>query len=326
MLSITVIIATYNRSRDLAKVLKDLLAQERNDSFDYDVLVADNNSTDHTREAVESFIPSSDGKLRYIFEGRQGKSYALNKAIKEASGEIVAFTDDDVSLDPKWLMNLVKCFEQTQCDGCGGRILPVFPDDTPQWLKDNLDLLRGTIVYYDYGEETKKYEKSMFEFLGANYAFRREMFAECGDFRADLGTGRPPLGEDTEFVNRLEMRNKKLYYCGSALVWHPVDLRRAKLNFIAKWNVALGRYRAVTADNETVTSDLVYYFGVPRYLMREMLQNGLALVFHIFNKREFLKRWILLSLDWGRAIEFRRAYQSMILELDAKDRNAEHKN
>ena len=308
---LSVIIATYNRCENLKEALETLCAQENDGTFDYEVIVVDNNSKDRTREVVESFIAKEGSKIRYLFESAQGKPYALNAAIRQAKGKILAFTDDDVRVDSIWAKSIKYCFEQYRCDGVGGRILPDFPKNTPQWLKDNMDILRGTIVAYDYGEDTKKYEKPLFEFLGANYAFRREMFEEYGVFRTDLGTGRPPLGEDTEFVNRLEKRSKKLYYCGQALIWHPVDLKRARLSFIAKWNIALGRYRVITGDKKTITSDSVYYFGVPRYLIREMLETALSLTINIFNKREFLKRWIKLSLDRGRAIEFKQAYLEM---------------
>ena len=308
---LSVIIATYNRCENLKEALRTLYQQENDGTFDYEIIVIDNNSKDQTREVVESFIAKEGLKVRYIFEPIQGKVYALNTGITHAKGEIVAFTDDDVSVDSKWVLNIKQCFEKFHCDGCGGRILPVYPENTPQWLKDNLDILRGTIVFYDYGEDVQKYEKSMYEFLGANYAFRKAMFEECGVFRTDLGTGKPPLGEDTEFISRLQKHNKKLYYCGKALVWHPVDLKRTRLSFITKWNVALGRYRVITNERKTITPDLVYYFGVPRYLIRDMLQNGLALVLNIFNKREFLKRWIMLSRNWGRVIEFKKTYLNM---------------
>ena len=311
MYSITVIIATYNRSQALAEALKSLAAQEQDGSFDFDVIVLDNNSSDNTKAVVEFLKPLFKDKIQYLFEGQQGKSYALNRGIEAATGDIIAFTDDDVNIDSKWLLNLKRCFEQTGCDGCGGRILPVYPEDTPQWLRDNLDILRGNIVIYDYGEKTLKYEKPLIEFLGANYAFRKEMFQECGVFRSDLGTGRPPLGEDTEFVCRLEALKKKMYYCGGALVWHPVDLRRAGLRFIARWNIALGRFRVIKDDKGTITQDLVYYFGVPRYLIRVMLETCLGLLFNVFNRREFLMLWIRLWRNWGRAIEFRIAYQAM---------------
>ena len=106
-------------------------------------------------------------------------------------------------------------------------------------------------------------------------------------------------------MNRLERQNKKLFYCGGSLVWHPLDLHRTKLAFLAKWYEALGRYRAFTSDYKTLPEGLVYYFGVPRYLILEIAKAGVGLLANLFDKREFLKHWIRLSLDRGRAFEIR---------------------
>ena len=305
-LYITVIMATYNRCESLKEALLSLINQECDGSFDYEIIVVDNNSKDQTKMVLEYFISSQRPKIRYVFEPLQGKSYAMNNAIGLARGEILAFTDDDVIADSKWLLNIKRCFEEHQCDGLGGRILPDYPPGRSyQWVKDNVDILMGAIVSYDYGEEIKAYTKPLYEFFGANFAFRKKIFEECGLFRTDLGVGGPYLGEDTEYVNRLEKKNKKLYYCGKALIWHPVDIKRLRLGFIARWNMTLGRYRVFTSEYKALPDGLVYYFGVPQYLILEMFKTLGGLMANILNKREFLKHWIRLSIDWGRAFEIR---------------------
>jgi glycosyltransferase involved in cell wall biosynthesis len=306
---ISVIISTYNRCEVLKAMLSTLAVQECDGSFDYEFIIIDNNSTDQTKQVIEAFTNQQGSRFRYIFEPIQGKSHALNNAVRQAKGDIIAFTDDDVAVDPKWLLSIKQCFEQHECDGLGGCVLPIYPSHTPEWVKKNIDILMGTIVSYDYGSENKKYEKPMYEFIGANYAFRKSMFEECGLFRTDMGVGKSCLGEDTEYVNRLEQRKKKLYYCGKALVWHPVDLKRTSLDYIARWNIALGRYRALNIEYKALPEDLTYYSGIPRYLIREIIQTALVLAFNIFNKREFLKQWIKMSIDRGRAIEFQEIYK-----------------
>src|SRR3990167_2999593 len=92
---LSVIIATYNRCENLKEALRTLYQQENDGTFDYEIIVIDNNSKDQTREVVESFIAKEGLKVRYIFEPIQGKVYALNTGITHAKGEIVAFTDDD---------------------------------------------------------------------------------------------------------------------------------------------------------------------------------------------------------------------------------------
>ena len=106
---ISIIIATYNRRSHLILTLESLLKQQTDASFEYEVIVVDNNSNDATKTAVESEFSKWNGRLKYFLEPNKGKSYAMNKGINESKGQIIAFTDDDVIVDPRWLLNIVKC-------------------------------------------------------------------------------------------------------------------------------------------------------------------------------------------------------------------------
>src|ERR1700690_361651 len=105
-MDLSVVICTYNRSESLANTLRSLSVQLLPDTLQWEVLVLDNNSRDKTRAVVEEFCREFPGRFRYVLEARQGKSHALNSGIREACGDIVAFTDDDVLLEPSWLHNL----------------------------------------------------------------------------------------------------------------------------------------------------------------------------------------------------------------------------
>src|ERR1700722_6737317 len=106
MRKITVIICTYNRCQTLQRALASVAASVLPPDVEWEVLVANNNSTDQTREAIEEFCRKYPGRFRYLLETRQGKSYALNSAIREAHGGILVFIDDDVIVEPTWLQNL----------------------------------------------------------------------------------------------------------------------------------------------------------------------------------------------------------------------------
>jgi len=305
---ISIVIATYNRSDKLKEVLESLLKQETRNLFDYEVILVDNNSKDATKQIVNDFQPRFKGRLKYFFEPVKGKTNAVNKGIHESAGAVIAFTDDDTVVDTQWLWNIVACFKDHPCDGMGGRILPLYPDGAPQWVKDNKKILAGPIVIYDYGEEVKKYGKPMFEFLGANFAFKKEVFTECGLFRTDIGPGLSTMGEDTEFTHRVLEKGKNLYYNGKALVYHPVDPQRMTLRYIAKWDIALGRYRVVVDEKSELDRNLIYYLGIPRYLIRDMLQTAYRLILVVFNKPEFLKAWNRLMINVGRSMEYRRIF------------------
>lgn len=301
---ISVIIATRNRAQLLKDALQSLFKQERDGAFDFEIIVVDNNSTDDTKEVVARCAAQFNGKLTYLFEPERGKSAAVNHGIKKAAGSVIAFTDDDVDVDKRWLINIAECFQSCRCDCVGGRVLPVYPPNTPRWIKDNAMKLSGSIVIYDYGEETYPYKKPMHEFIGANTAFRKEVFEECGLFRNDLGVGAGLMGEDVEIIDRLYKNKKALYYCGKALVWHPVDLRRMDLRHVAKWNVGLGRFCARQEKNEGQIS--AFGLGVPRYLFRGVMTDGLYLMLNVFSKKGFYYHWRNFFRKVGMISEYRR--------------------
>src|ERR1700681_3481669 len=105
-MKITVILCTYNLWGSFAKALESVAEQTFSKSVEWEVLVVDNNSRDQTREVVEEFNRRHPGRFRYLLEKRSGKSYALNAGISEARGDILAFMDDDVTVEPTWLQNL----------------------------------------------------------------------------------------------------------------------------------------------------------------------------------------------------------------------------
>jgi glycosyltransferase involved in cell wall biosynthesis len=309
-MKINVIIATYNRCEDLKKCLDSLLLQECDGTFNFEVTVVDNGSKDKTKEIVLSYVRKFNGNLKYLCELKTGKSNAVNLGIKESDADILAFTDDDVITTPNWLLNLCYCFNSYHCDGVGGKVLPLYPDKTPVWIKENADLLVGPIVLYDYGDETKPYSKPMYEFLGANFAFKRSLFTEFGLFRTDVGPGQGTLGEDTELINRFLKAGKKLYYCGKAFVWHPVENNRMTLKYIGYWNYSLARYRVAVDEEGKINLSLVYWFSIPRYLIGEVLQNIKSLLMFIFDRRRFLLSWIDLCRNCGKAIAIRKIYMN----------------
>lgn len=103
---ITVIVATYNRSKSLKDVLTSLMHQKCELPFDYEVIVVDNASTDNTHEVVMMYKSEFRERLKYVLEIERGKSSAMNRGVKEASGEMVAVIDDDCIASENWV-NLI---------------------------------------------------------------------------------------------------------------------------------------------------------------------------------------------------------------------------
>lgn len=117
----TLVIPTYNRYKLLKDLLESLEKVKVPENTEFDVLIVDNNSTDNTQAMVEAFIEKKTLSLRCVIEKQQGASYARNRGVREASGSIICFLDDDEIVDEKWLIAISDGFKSFKCDGISGR-------------------------------------------------------------------------------------------------------------------------------------------------------------------------------------------------------------
>jgi glycosyltransferase involved in cell wall biosynthesis len=281
---VSVIICTYNRGASLAATLWSLANMDVPEGLIWELLVVDNNSTDNTRGVINDFAVSAHLDVRYVFEPRQGKSYALNTGISFARGQVMAFTDDDVTVGPKWLVALSEAFERHDCLGVGGRIEAVWKMPKPNWLEQKgPHSLMFAIVRFDHGDEYCALEIPPY---GANMAFRRMAFEKYGLFRVDLGPGYRGLagGEDTEFCRRVMLVGEELIYAPDAVVFHPVEEYRARRTYYQSWYFKFGRAQIRAEGWKAGTR---CYFGVPRYLFRELIENVFMWVIAIDRKKRF---------------------------------------
>jgi len=109
--------------------------------------------------------------VTYLKVARDFRLLAIG-GVQEALGTIIVFTDDDVSIPEDWIENISTIFDTYDCDAIGGRVLPLYPENTSEWIKKNQDLISGPIVRHDYGDNIKPYETlSMFPFCRCQYGF-----------------------------------------------------------------------------------------------------------------------------------------------------------
>jgi glucosyl-dolichyl phosphate glucuronosyltransferase len=242
---ISVILCTYNRCQGVTQTLSSIAASALPPSVEWEVLVVDNHSTDQTREVVEDFCRQHPAHFRYVLEPHMGKSYALKTGIREARGDVIAFTDDDVIVEPTWLHNLTSKLFSGEWAGAGGRIVLEWPTSLPDWLASEGPWARHGLPAFDQGDEAKPLVGPPF---GANMAIRKEMFQKYGVFRMDLGPSPnrdiPRPGEDTEFGRRLIAAGERLRYEPSAVVYHPVEESRLNKKYFLDWWFDFGRAHA----------------------------------------------------------------------------------
>jgi glycosyltransferase involved in cell wall biosynthesis len=303
-MKITVILCTYNRCSQLANVLECINDQRLPESVRWEILVVDNNSRDETRKVVESFLDRHPGRFRYLFEAQQGKSYALNAGIREASGDILAFIDDDVIVEPMWLQNLTAALNTDGWVGTGGRILPERAFSLPAWLSLDGEQANGPLVIFNLGDAACELETAPF---GTNMAFQKKMFEKYGGFRADLGPcpGTEIRGEDSEFGNRLLSKGERLRYEPSAIVYHSVPKERIRRKYFLAWWYDKGRAE-VREFGMFPFSTRQAVRGIPLCLFPRLAVWALRWMINIQPARRFSCKMNVWNLA-GKIVEFHRA-------------------
>ena len=272
MMNASVILCTYNRCQSLSSALNSLAVLNVPTTIQWEVLVVDNNSNDETQQVVKRFCQLHPERFRYLFEPRQGKSYALNSGISSALGDILTFVDDDVVAEPGWLYDLINPLFGGEWAGCGGRILPEPGFSPPAWLalQGPLSQLGALCAYFDLGDVPGSLTRPP---VGTNMAYRKEMFAKYGLFREDLGPrpGSELRNEDTEFGQRLLACGERLCYVPSAVVFHEINEKRVRKDFFLSWWFAFGRgfileTRKIPGTAETLKILARIILGTPKWL------------------------------------------------------------
>ncbi|MFA5014771.1 MAG: glycosyltransferase [Actinomycetota bacterium] len=237
---LSVIICTYNRSESLIGLLNSLLKNQCD--FDYEVLVVDNNSKDKTKEVIFSYMPRFNGRLRYLQETRQGLSFARNTGAIESRGEILAFTDDDCVVDALWLKNIQETMDNFNAECVFGKILPMWSDLPPDWMKENSNYFYGKLGALDYGDKILRVISEEKEFFGGNLAIRKEALLNLGLFNVALGRKGASMcaGEDTDLFERMIKKNKIIIYNPLIFVYHRIDKNRMTKKYFRKISFGSG--------------------------------------------------------------------------------------
>lgn len=222
---VSIIICTYNRSELLSEAL-DSLAKQVDSPNIFEVIVVDNNSTDDTRDVVESKVSGYPTSLSYVYEGRQGLSYARNTGIERAKGEIIVFTDDDVEAEAGWLDAIVAAFDSPDIACAGGPIRPIWPFAKPEWLTERWQVYLGVYEYED-AVESRELHGPCYP-CGVNIAFRKSVFSEVGMFSTDLGRIGTLLlsNEESRVCNLIERAGKRIRFAPQAIMYHKMAAAR----------------------------------------------------------------------------------------------------
>jgi len=214
----------------LSNLLSKLQDQVTENLFTYSAVVVDNDTNQSARETVNTCQDKSAIQIDYYFEPEKNIALARNKAVVNATGNLIAFIDDDELPTDPWLLNLFKSLLKYGVDGILGPVKPHYPEMTPDWLiKSKLcerpELKTGKILYWG---ETRT----------GNTVLNKRLF-EDKKLWFDPVFGKTG-GEDTIFFKKHHENGKTFVWCNEAVVYETVPPERCNKNFHNKKNLRIG--------------------------------------------------------------------------------------
>ena len=211
---ISVVVCAYNE----AATIDECLASIENLSYpDYEIILVNDGSRDATGD-----IARRHASVTVLDIPNGGLSAARNVGLEHAAGEIIAYTDGDVRVDPDWLTHLVRPFLASDVVGTGGPNL-VPADDPP--MAQCIARAPGSPTQVMLDDRTAEHVP------GCNMAFRRDALLAVGGFNPIYLRA----GDDVDICWRLQARGWKIGFAPSALVWH-----RHRASLRAYWRQQVG--------------------------------------------------------------------------------------
>jgi glycosyltransferase involved in cell wall biosynthesis len=277
---ISVIIPTYKRPQTLLQTLHSLQEQTLTD---FEILVVDNAADPEIERRVTEFSQTAVVPALYVPEPRLGVHYARNTAAKIASGDLLLYTDDDMSFDPNWVAAYAKAFaEHPEMAAAGGPVRPVWEQPPPQWILDymsNADCFPILSLMEPYG--TFQLDKRGY-FFSCNMAIWKSVLMARGGFHPEA-TGNVWLGDGETGLNRYMWAQGDLIgYVPESSAYHHIPPSRMTLEYFCHRMANEGACEMYARFHE----EGIYWFDLLRYAASLVMRSS--------------KSWIAASLLRGR--------------------------
>ena len=222
---ISVCICTFKRPEMLSNALESVISLVPDPAFTYEIVVVDNDNQKSAQKTVRQFQSNSEINIIYDYEPEQSISLARNRAIKNATGNFIAFIDDDEIPESTWLLSHYQTYKKFQINGVLGPVKPFFKEPPPKWLIRSRLCERRSFVTGTMLRDTK-YMRT------GNLFFSRRILGDIASpFDPKFGrTG----GEDTDFFSRMLHEGYFFVWCNEAQVMEEVPRERQKLGYYVR--------------------------------------------------------------------------------------------
>ncbi len=235
---VSVVIPTFNAPGHIAACVDAVRGQDYPRDR-YEVIVVDNGPVEGDERFLWQVGSDGDGvSVRYVWEPRPGSHLARHAGITAATGDIIAFTDDDTEVSSGWLTALMVCFEDPKVGAAGGPVATRWSSPPPAWVPPLS--MYGDL---DYGPEFVLLLRPK-TLAGANFSARRSALFETGGFNADMVGPNMVCDGETGLCHKLYRAGWKLAYTPDAPVDHVQDGSVVTLSSMKGRFRNFGRFRA----------------------------------------------------------------------------------
>jgi glycosyltransferase involved in cell wall biosynthesis len=294
---LTVSVCTWNRSALLQQALEQMTHLVIPPGVDWELLVVNNNCTDATDTVIAAF--ASRLPIRRLFEANPGQSNARNLAVREARGEYIVWTDDDVLVDENWIASYVQAFQRwPEAAFFGGLVRPWFSVPPPRWLERVWPRIASTYATRDLGDQPLRFEGGNCIPYGANFVVRlKEQRRHLYDPRIGLKPGGNIRGDEVSVLNALLAEGLQGWWVPAAVVRHYIPPERMSTRYIRQYYSGYGEYLAMTeppCNGPTL-------FGKPRWLWRQAVTAEVKYRLHRLTSPPdiWIHHLIDASMAWG---------------------------
>jgi glycosyltransferase involved in cell wall biosynthesis len=240
---VSVVICTWNRAGLLDQTLERLHQLRIPEGVQWELVVVNNNCTDHTDDVIARH--AGHLPIVHLHEARPGKGHACNLALARAGGDLVAWTDDDVLVDPGWIEGLVSAARaHPEVVGFAGPIEPWFVQEPDPDLAEAFPALSTGFCGLDLGPESRLLTDKEYVW-GANMAFRS---SGVRGLTYNTAVGPMPnklmLCDDMAYIDKVRKAGGVMLWVPGMRVRHYVDPARMTLPYLEEYNYGLGESRA----------------------------------------------------------------------------------
>lgn len=233
---VSVVIPTHSNYDDCVEAIGSVLKQKYGNMET--LVIVDNNEILY-KKLTDTFRHVSPNKLKFILTPRPTTlSESRNIGAKEATGDVVVFTDDDIIADEDWIKTIIKTYKKYHAIGVSGEVKPLWKNTAHGNFPEALLWLVGC-TYEGFCPKDDRDICKVRNGIGPNFSFRKEVFKEVGYFNENLGFANKAKkllqGEEAEFSLRVISRfGNKIVHNRNAVVYHKVPQRKIRLWYMLK--------------------------------------------------------------------------------------------